>query len=60
MKIKIINKRLLIKGPYKINAFQVTEDFLPAVMPPGEYLTEVKMVQNGATIFGYKMYATIT
>lgn len=48
------------KGEYFINNFKVDEEFLPTLMPRGEYLVEVQLVLEDEVVFGYNIIATIS
>lgn len=48
------------KGEYFINNFKVDEEFLPSLLPLGEYLVEVQLVLADEVIFGYNVYSTVT
>lgn len=47
------------QNTYVINNFEVPEDFLPQIAPPGDYLSDVQFLLDGEVIFGYKVYVTI-
>lgn len=48
------------KGEYIINNFKVDEEFLPTLLPLGEYVIEVHLMLNEEMLFGYIIHATIS
>lgn len=43
-----------------INNFKVDEEFLPPMMPMGEWWVDVKLVLGDDVLFGYNIFATIS
>lgn len=48
------------KGENYISNFVVDEEFLPTLMPLGEYAVEVQLALGDVVVFGYRMGAEIT
>lgn len=48
------------KGEYYINGFKVDDEFLPTLLPLGEYLVEVLLTLEDVVVFGYNIEATIS
>lgn len=48
------------KGEMFIDNFKVDEEFLPSLLPLGEYLVEVQLVLDKEVIFGYNVYSSVT
>lgn len=48
------------KGEVAMKDFVVDEEFLPMVLPKGEYLTDIRMTLGDEVVFGYKIMATIS
>lgn len=50
---------LCFKGTYSIKDFHIDEDFLPNIVPAGEYICVVSFKINDIVSFGYNVYFKI-
>lgn len=48
------------QGKYAIRDFSVGEDFLPIMIPTGDYVVIVNFLANDEIIFGYKVTSTVS